>query len=98
MRSCGWCGAASTRLGEPFGPLIKLLILTGQRREEVNGMTVAGELAGSGLCVCYDAFAMAEIRLSSAATCCTGDQPYRPSQRHDPVGRPSAPKTRVMAG
>jgi integrase len=34
---------AAERLGEPFGPVVKLLILTGQRREEVNGMTL-GEL------------------------------------------------------
>lgn len=30
---------AADRLGEPFAPIVKLLILTGQRREEVGGMT-----------------------------------------------------------
>jgi integrase len=38
---------ACDRLGEPFGPLFKLLLLTGQRRGEVAGMTgreIAGDL------------------------------------------------------
>jgi len=36
---------ASAALSEPFGAFVRLLILTGQRRDEVAGMTVA-ELAG----------------------------------------------------
>ena len=39
--------AANSSLGYPFGPLVKLLILTGQRREEVTAMTrdeVVGDL------------------------------------------------------
>ena len=36
-----------TSLGYPFGPMVKLLILTGQRREEVAAMTrdeIVGDL------------------------------------------------------
>jgi integrase len=36
-----WFWLACGQLGEPFGPLFKLLLLTGQRRDEVAGMTLA---------------------------------------------------------
>ena len=36
-----WFWLACGDLGEPFGPLLKLLLLTGQRRDEVAGMTRA---------------------------------------------------------
>ncbi|MHA1560439.1 MAG: tyrosine-type recombinase/integrase [Alphaproteobacteria bacterium] len=39
--------SAAEALEEPFGPLFKLLLLTGQRRGEVAGMTV-GELSEDG--------------------------------------------------
>ena len=39
--------AACDQLGEPFGPLFKLLLLTGQRRDEVARMSHA-ELSGDG--------------------------------------------------
>lgn len=32
-----YCRAADRRLGYPFGPMFKLLVLTGQRRDEVSG-------------------------------------------------------------
>ncbi|QBK30783.1 tyrosine-type recombinase/integrase [Roseitalea porphyridii] len=34
-----WLLAACDEIGEPFGPLVKLLLLTGQRRDEVGKMT-----------------------------------------------------------
>jgi integrase len=34
-----WAWLASDRIGYPFGPMAKLLLLTGQRRNEVAGMT-----------------------------------------------------------
>lgn len=40
-----WAWKAADGLGYPFGPIVKLLLLTGQRREEVGGMA-AGELDG----------------------------------------------------
>lgn len=36
-----WFWLACDDLGEPFGPLLKLCLLTGQRRDEVAGMTLA---------------------------------------------------------
>ena len=42
-----WFWLACGALGEPFGPLLKLLLLTGQRRSEVAGMTFA-ELSENG--------------------------------------------------
>ncbi len=42
-----WFWLACGDLGEPFGPLLKLLLLMGQRRDEVAGMTRA-ELSGDG--------------------------------------------------
>jgi integrase len=34
-----WFWTAASELGEPFGPLVKLLLLTGARRDEVAAMT-----------------------------------------------------------
>ena len=42
-----WFWLACDELGEPFGPLLKLALLTGQRRNEVAGMTRA-ELSADG--------------------------------------------------
>ena len=42
-----WFWLACDSLGFPFGPLLKLLLLTGQRRDEVAGMTRA-ELSADG--------------------------------------------------
>ena len=42
-----WFWLACGSLGRPFGPLLKLLLLTGQRRDEVAGMT-RGELSADG--------------------------------------------------
>ena len=36
-----WLWLATARMREPFGPLVRLLLLTGQRRGEVAGMTEA---------------------------------------------------------
>ncbi len=36
-----WFWQACDSLGQPFGPILKLLLLTGQRRDEVAGMTRA---------------------------------------------------------
>lgn len=41
-----WMWAAADVIGHPFGPIAKLLLLTGQRRDEVGGMTDL-ELDGS---------------------------------------------------
>ena len=42
-----WFWLATEALGQPFGPLLKLCLLTGQRRDEVAGMTRA-ELSDDG--------------------------------------------------
>ncbi|MGO9684616.1 MAG: tyrosine-type recombinase/integrase [Steroidobacteraceae bacterium] len=42
-----WLWKACDAIDAPFGPLLKLLLLTGQRRDEVAGMT-AGELSDDG--------------------------------------------------
>lgn len=41
LAEMGWVWRAAKALGHPYGPLIKILILTGQRRSEVAGMTRA---------------------------------------------------------
>ena len=41
-----WFWKAAEQVGDPFGRLAQLLLLTGQRRNEVAGMT-AGELDGT---------------------------------------------------
>ena len=41
-----WMWRASQSVGYPFGPIVRLLLLTGQRREEVGGMAEQ-ELEGS---------------------------------------------------
>jgi integrase len=46
-RELRWFLLACSDLGEPFGPLLKLLLLTGQRRNEVAGMRKA-ELSADG--------------------------------------------------
>ena len=45
-----WLWQACDEAGFPFGPLVKLLLLTGQRRGEVGGMTY-DELAESDVTI-----------------------------------------------
>jgi len=37
--NCGSCGKACDGIGYPFGPLVKLLLVTGQREQEVGSAT-----------------------------------------------------------